>query len=99
MAKFIVKGRVKYNGQLYVSGQVVEVEQKDVEEFKAHGWEIVKHGKPTKQQGEGEGQGQKEDKDKLTKDSKKELIIAELVKRGIEHDTAKTKAELFALLA
>lgn len=96
MAKFIVKGRVKYNGVLYASGSVVEVADKDAAEFKKHGWELAKAGK--QKEGEGEGQGQKEGEVKLTAESKKDLIIAELVKRGIEHDPAKTKAELFALL-
>lgn len=96
MAKFIVKGKVKYNGKLYASGSVVEVSDKDAAEFKKHGWEVVK-GK--KQEGEGDGQGQGQKDSELTVNSKKELIVAELVKRGIEHDPAKTKAELFALLA
>lgn len=95
MAKFIVKGRVKYNGVLYASGAVVEVADKDAAEFKKHGWELAKAGK----QKEGEGQGQKEGEVTLTVNSKKELILAELVKRGIEHDPEKTKAELIALLA
>ena len=99
MTQFIVKGQVKYNGKLYAAGSVVEVADKDVAEFKNNGWEIVK-GK--KQEGDGDGQGQGNGEGKapeLTANSKKELIIAELVKRGIEHDPAKTKAELFALLA
>ena len=41
MTKFIVKGRVKYNGKTYTSGSVVEVEDKDVKEFSRHGWKLV----------------------------------------------------------
>lgn len=41
MTKFIVKGKVKYNDVTYSSGSVVEVEDKDVKEFKKYGWEIV----------------------------------------------------------
>lgn len=93
MAKFIVKGRVKYNGKAYESGAVVEVDKKDVEEFKKHGWKLA---------GKEEAQEPSQEKDaevKLTQNSKKDLIIAELVKRGIEHDPEANKADLFALLA
>ena len=90
MAQFIVKGAVKYQGKLYSSGSVVEVEDKHVEEFKKHGWEIVK-GKKQEPQGNS--------KVELTDKSKKEEIIAELVKRGIEHDPKANKADLLALLA
>ena len=41
MTKFIVKGRVKYNGKTYTSGSVVEVEDKDVKEFSRYGWKLV----------------------------------------------------------
>lgn len=92
MAQFIVKGAVKYQGKLYNSGSVVEVEDKHVEEFKKHGWEIVK-GKKQEPQGNGDGEV------KLTDKSKKEEIIAELEKRGIEHDPKANKADLLALLA
>ena len=55
MAKFIVKGRVKYNGVLYASGAVVEVADKDAAEFKKHGWELANK---AKKEGEGQGQGE-----------------------------------------
>lgn len=92
MPQFIVKGRVKYNGKMYETGAVVEVAEKDVAEFKNHGWEIVKGKKQDEDKKDDEGQA------KLTKNSKKELIIAELVKRGIEHDPSQNKETLFALL-
>ena len=90
MAQFIVKGAVKYNGTLYASGSVVEVADKDVEEFKNNGWELVKGGKQ-KQKEEGE-----EDKDlsKLTNDQLKALCD----EKGIEYDAKAKKADLLALL-
>ena len=48
MTKFIVKGKVKYNDVTYSSGSVVEVEDKDVKEFKKYGWEIVPNKKGNK---------------------------------------------------
>lgn len=93
MAKFIAKGAVKYNGKNYASGETIEVKKEDVKEFKAFGWEIIG------EQEEKDEDQKDEEQVKLTANSKKDLIIAELVKRGIEHDPAKNKAELFALLA
>lgn len=60
MAKFIVKGTVKYNGKVYTSGAVVDVDKKDVKEFKAHGWELVDEkeaegGAPANKGGKGKG--------------------------------------------
>lgn len=97
MAKFIVKGTVKYKGQYYPSGSVVEVEQKDVEEFKKRGWQVA--GKAKQENPEDKDPNKVPAEVVLTKDSKKELIIAELEKRGIEFDPAKNKADLLALLA
>lgn len=86
MAKFIVKGTVKYNGVTYASGSVVEVEKKDEKEFKKFGWEIVKEGK------EGEEKG--ENLSKLTNDELK----AKLTEKGIEFPEDAKKANLIALL-
>lgn len=86
MAQFIAKGRVKYNGKMYVSGQVVEVAEKDVADFKKHGWEIVKD---KKQEDAG-----KQDYSKLTVAQMKEV----LTEKGIEFDDNAKKAELLALL-
>ncbi len=97
MAKFIVKGSVKYQGKYYTHGQVVEVDKKDVEEFKKHGWELAGKEQPNKNE---DNDPNKVPAEKvLTKDNKKEEIIAELEKRGIEFDPACNKAELLALLA
>lgn len=46
MTKFIVKGTVKYKGVKYTTGSVVEVDKKDVAEFKKNGWEIVGEQQP-----------------------------------------------------
>ena len=66
MAKFIVKGFVKYNGQKYVSGSVVEVKKEDVEQFKKFGWEVVKE-KPAEDSGKA-GNGNEEGKKQDTKE-------------------------------
>lgn len=61
MKRFIVKGHVKYEGKLYKTGQVVEVNEKDVPEFQKHGWlmtekpatsmkEVVVQPEPAKQE-------------------------------------------------
>lgn len=89
MTKFIVKGQVKYNGKLYAPGCVVEVDEKDVAEFKAHGWEIV--GEEGQNGNEGEGE---KDLNKLT--------VAQLTalceEKGIEIPEKAKKADLIALL-
>lgn len=85
MTKFIVKGKVKYNGTTYSSGSVVEVDQKDVAEFKKHGWEIV---------GDSTPQSQATDYSKLTNKQLEE----ELTKRGIEFEKGAKKAVLLELL-
>ncbi len=97
MAKFIVKGSVKYKGVFYASGSVAEVEEKDVKEFKNRGWELA--GKAKQANPEDQDPNKVPAEKVLTKDNKKEEIIAELEKRGIEFDPAKNKAELLALLA
>lgn len=97
MAKFIVKGSVKYKGAYYTSGSVVEVDEKDVKEFKNRGWELA--GKAKQENPEDQDPNKVPAEVVLTKDSKKELIIAELEKRGIEFDPKANKAELLALLA
>lgn len=88
MTQFIVKSRVKYNGKMYAPGCVVEVDEKDVAEFKAHGWEIV----GDEQEGNDGGQGQ--DLNKLT--------VAQLTalceEKGIEIPEKAKKADLIALL-
>lgn len=65
MTKFIVRGAVKYKGVKYTTGSVVQVDKKDVAEFKKHGWEIVGEQKPatppvppTPPAGEGKGEEQ-----------------------------------------
>lgn len=87
MAQFIVKGRVKYQGKLYVSGQVVDVAEKDVKEFKKHGWQLVK---------EGDNEGEpKPNLSKLTNDQLKALLD----EKGIAYADNAKKADLLALLA
>ena len=90
MTKFIVKGRVKYNGKLYTTGEVVEVEKKDVAEFKKYGWQIVDGNEPEGQEG-GEGGV---DYSKMNKAQ----IVAELEKLGVEFDKNAKKDDLLALL-
>lgn len=103
MTKFIVKGFVKYNGQKYTSGSVVEVNKKDVEQFKKFGWEIVDE-KPAKDSGkaeegnqegnkEGEGQGSGE---AGQEEGKKEPEVVELTEEQIEA-LLKEKPELVGL--
>lgn len=106
MTKFIVKGFVKYNGQKYVSGSVVEVNKKDVEQFKKFGWEIVEE-KSTKDSGnagegnqegnkEGEGQGSGEAGQGQAEEDKKEPEVVELTGEQIEA-LLKEKPELVGL--
>lgn len=90
MAQFIVKGRVKYQGKLYVSGQVVDVAEKDVKEFKKHGWQLVKEGDNAGNKGE-----PKPDLSKLTNDQLKALLD----EKGIAYAGNAKKADLLALLA
>ena len=85
MAKFIVKGKVKYQGKYYNSGEVVEVDAKHVEEFKKHGWQVV--GK--------EQEPKKPDYSKMKVDELKAL----LTEKGIEFKPDAKKDELIALLA
>lgn len=91
MTQFIVKSRVKYNGKMYAPGCVVEVGEKDVAEFKAHGWEIVKGKKQEGNDNEGKGE---QDLNKLT--------VAQLTalceEKGIEIPEKAKKADLIALL-
>lgn len=89
MAKFIVKGKVKYNGKLYASGEVVEVAEKDVAEFKKHGWELAKAAKAEEQEDEG-----KKDLSRLTVAQLKALCE----EKGIEFAADAKKADLIALL-
>ena len=111
MTKFIVKGFVKYNGQQYTSGSVVEVQKKDVEEFKKFGWQVVGE-KPTKDSGEagngnqkGEGEGKKEGEGQGSgeagqgegkEEGKKEPEVVELTEEQIEA-LLKEKPELVGL--
>lgn len=83
MAKFIVKGKVKYQGKLYNSGEVVEVKKEDEKEFKAHGWQIVDEKEPKEPD--------------LTK-LKVEELKALLTEKGIEFKEDNKKADLIALL-
>ena len=86
MAKFIVNGKVKYQGKYYNSGQVIEVDAKHVEEFKKHGWQVV----------DGKKQEPKTpDYSKLTVNKLKAL----LTEKGIEFKPDAKKDELIALLA
>jgi len=85
MAKFIVKGKVKYQGKYYTSGEVVEVDAKHVKEFKAHGWQIADK-EPHK------------DGNDLSKLTNKELE-ALLTEKGIAFTAGAKKADLLALLA
>jgi len=84
MTQFIIKGRVKYGNTIYTSGEVVKVEEKDVEEFKKFGWEIVKE----------EKQKQEPDYAKM-KNAELEKLLEE---KGIEFQKGAKKAELLALL-
>ena len=92
MTQFIIKGKVKYNGKLYTSGTVVEVDEKDVAEFKKHGWQIV-----------GEGEHKQEDDKKEEKQDFSKLTVAQLkallTEKGIEFQDNAKKADLLALLA
>lgn len=88
MAKFIVKGTVKYQGKTYTHGSTVEVADKDVAEFKKYGWEMV--GKAEAQKAEGEEQ----DLSKL----KVVQLQALLTEKGIEYPADAKKAQLIALL-
>lgn len=91
MAQFIVKGRVKYNGKMYAPGAVIEVAEKDVAEFKANGWEIVKGKKQEGNDNEGKGE---QDLNKLTV-----AQLTELCKqKAIEVPEKAKKADLIALL-
>ena len=90
MAKFIVKGAVKYQGKLYAHGSVIDVKKEDVEEFKKYGWQLVE--KEEVEQGEGEGKPQ--DPSKLTVPQLKAL----LTEKGIEIPENAKKADLLALL-
>ena len=91
MTKFIVKGFVKYNGKQYVSGSVVEVQDKDVQEFKKFGWQIVEE-KPSENLVEDEKDNEKDNE----KDDKKEPEVEELTKEQIEA-LYKEKPELVGL--
>lgn len=88
MAEFIIKGRVKYQGKLYTSGQVVEVADKDVAEFKKHGWELVKEKANNGDEG-------KQDFSKLTVAQLKAVCE----EKGIAYADNAKKADLLALLA
>lgn len=55
MAKFIVKGNVKYNGENYTNGSVIEVKKEHIEEFKKYGWEIVDEKPQVNEPENGEG--------------------------------------------
>ena len=90
MAKFIVKGAVKYQGKLYAHGSVIDVKKEDVEEFKKHGWQLVEK----EEVKEGEGQGKQQDLSKLTAAQLKAL----LTEKGIEIPENARKADLLALL-
>lgn len=111
MAKFIVKGFVKYNGVQYVSGSVVEVKKEHVEEFKKFGWQIVadKPAKDSGKAGDGNGQGEEEDKKggegqgsgeagqgQAKEEDKKEPEVVELTEEQIEA-LLKEKPELVGL--
>lgn len=93
MTKFIVKGRVKYNGKLYATGETVEVEKKDVAEFKKYGWQVVGGKEPEGQQGQQGGEGGV-DYSKMNKAQ----IVEELQKLGVEFDKNAKKDDLLALL-
>lgn len=90
MAKFIVKGAVKYQGKLYANGSVIDVKKEDVEEFKKHGWQLVEK----EEVKEGEGQEKEQDLSKLTVAQLKALLTG----KGIEFAADAKKADLLALL-
>lgn len=99
MAKFIVKGKVKYQGKLYNSGEVVEVEDKHVEEFKKHGWECVGCTPVGQPQGEPEGDGEPNGQGK--KEVEVEALTEEQIKALFEQKpelAELTNAQLEALL-
>lgn len=112
MAKFIVKGRVKYNGVLYNSGQVVEVQKEHAEEFKKHGWELVKGDKPVDNKPAGQGDNQNKTEQELTEEQIEKLFeqkpelkdltnaqLEELLEeKGVEFKKGAKKAILLALL-
>lgn len=90
MTKFIIKGKVKYNGKLFNTGETVEVENKHIPEFKKYGWQIVDSKEP-KAQEDDEGAI---DYSKMNKAQ----IIAELQKRGVEFNKNDKKDYLISLL-
>lgn len=103
MTKFIVKGTVKYKGVKYTTGSVVEVDKKDVAEFKKNGWEIVGEQKPATPPatppvppappaGEGEGEGKKEEVVELTEEQIEKLLQEKPELAGL------TNAQLEAVL-
>lgn len=111
--KFIVKGKIKYNGQYYTTGAVVDVKNEYVEEFKKFGWEIVdeeqqQENEPevTEEETEAEEEGEAEEEE--TEEGlgftaqyaglTKDEIKQVLTEKGIKFPATANKAELLDLI-